>query len=130
MILLNNRNEVVLVERLNLANHATIKLEEVLPYKLKQLAFTRFTYHLLKEKNTNIPSLLLYDDAGHLLDLSLQKLISSKFSSNKREEDAFIRPFVCESYEIKAECPISALTIDPEQKAKFSTSEFYVLKAH
>lgn len=105
---------MVLVERLNLANHVTIKLEDILPYKLKQVAFIRFTYHLLKEKNTTIASLLLFDDAGHLIDINLQKLIASKFASNKREEDAFIRPFVSESYEIKAECPVSALKIDPE----------------
>ncbi len=101
-----------------------------MPYKLKQLAFIRFTYHVLKEKNTNIPSLLLYDDSGYLLDINLHKLISSNFSNNKKEESAFIRPFICESFEIKAECPISMLNIDPELKGKLSTSEFCVLKAH
>jgi hypothetical protein len=101
LILLNNRNEVVIAERLNLANYVVIRLAECLPFKLQHLSFTRFSYHLLKEK-TYQPSLLLYDDTGYLLDLNLQKIIASRFSSTKKEE-IIIRTFLCESYEIKSE---------------------------
>ena len=102
LILLNNRNEVVIVERLNLSNHITLKIDEILPYKLKHLAFSRFTYILLKDKNNMVPSLLIFDDLGYLLDISLHKILSTRFANTKKEE-TFIRPFASESYELKTD---------------------------
>lgn len=100
MIMLNNRNEIIIAERLNLGNHLLICLNDYLPYKFSNVLFTKFTYHLLKEKNTYLPSILLFDDLGFILDLNLQKLFYSKFF-NTRKEDITIRPFLCESYEVK-----------------------------
>lgn len=85
---------MAIVERLNANNHITIKISDLLPYKLKHLSFNRFTYHLLKEKNTYLPSILLYDENGYLLDVDLRKVIYNKFGNTKKEE-TIIRPFLC-----------------------------------
>jgi len=61
LIILNNKNEVYVIERLNPANYTVIKITDYLPAKLKNISFNKFNYFLFKEKGCNKTYITLTD---------------------------------------------------------------------
>lgn len=118
-----------MVERGNILNYVVLSISDHLPFKMKHLLFNRFSYHIIKDKNTNIPSLLLYDDGGFLFDLSLQKTITSRFFPIKKEE-IVVRNFLSESYEVTPHLPTEEVLFNSENKLKLSPNEYWLQKAH
>jgi hypothetical protein len=49
-MILNNKNEVYVIERLNPANFTVIKIIDYLPTKQKNVSFNKLNYFLFKEK--------------------------------------------------------------------------------
>ena len=91
ILILNSRKELYLFERLQPSNCAMLDLEAGLPNKLKGLHLNSITYSLVQEKGRLLPSVILCDDSGFLLDVSLKKIYSSRFSNTQKEEHK-VRP--------------------------------------
>ncbi len=107
-----------------------VDLTEYLPYKLKGLNFNRISYNLFKEKARNLPSVIVYDETGFVLDINLQQIYLNKFA-NKKKEDFLIKSFQKEPYDImKDHTQLESVRLSKSGLVKLNPSELILQRVH
>lgn len=89
-IILNNRNEIYFLSREDRNLKMCLKIQDSLPYKLKNLQFKNMRYCQIPR--TNKKYIMLSDKTGFLIEINVSHILSKYFKQTEKERKCFKFP--------------------------------------